>query len=122
AARSGERRDGAVAAALVVRGRAPLPGRGKSLEAGQIVVEAQVEIDTLHLAVADQVGVRLELVGDGQPHRVADGLVAVLGAEPLRMAGRLLAEVAIPARERPAADDRRRDQGEFAHGCSWSWG
>src|SRR2546430_12895670 len=45
----------------------------RSFQAGQVLIEAQVEIDPAHLAVGDAVEAGTQLVVDRQPHRVADG-------------------------------------------------
>ena len=50
-----EGRHAAVAVALVVGRRAPVAGAADRLEAAQVLVEAQVEIDPLHLAVGDPI-------------------------------------------------------------------
>ncbi len=83
-----------------------------------MVVEAEVEIDALHLAVADEVGAGAELIVEGEAHGVAYGLVAVVGAEQLRLSPHVVAELGVPAGERPTADDGGRDQGERRHAGS----
>ena len=67
-------------AALIVSWRAPDASRRKRHETFQVVVEAEVEIDALHLAVGDEVGAGAELVIEGEAHRVAQGLLTVVGA------------------------------------------
>ena len=70
--RGRERCDAPIAVALIVGRRAPEAATRQRLEAAEVVVEAQVEIDPLHLAVGDPVEPGAELVVDGQPNGVAD--------------------------------------------------
>src|SRR5207247_191051 len=93
-------------------GRAPATSWWKGTQALEIVVEPQVEVDALHLAVGEEVGPGPELVVDGKADGIANGFLAVVGAEQLRLAGGLVTEPGVPARERPAADHRRREQRE----------
>src|SRR5260370_328500 len=81
--------------------------RQQRLHATQPVVKAQVEVDALHLTVADQLSAGTQLVVDRQAHRVAHRLVAVVAAELLGVLGHVLAELRIPAGEGPTADHRR---------------
>ena len=118
AVRGGQRGDAEVAAALVVGRRAPAAAGRQRLEAAQVVVEAEVEIDALHLAVGDEVGAGAELIVHGQAHGVAHGLLAVVGAEQVGLAGGVVAELGVPAGEGPAADDGRGEQRERRHGGS----
>src|SRR5207253_2212626 len=77
--------------ALVMSRRSPASALRQRLNAGQAVVEAKIEIDTLHLAVGDKVGAGMQLVVDRQAHRVADGFSAVVGPIELGVPGRVLA-------------------------------
>ena len=63
----------------------PIGGPRERLEPVEILVEAQVEIDALHLAVGDPVEARAELVVDRQADGVADGLLAIGRAESVRL-------------------------------------
>ena len=63
----------------------PSPRPGKRLEAVQVFVEAQVEVDPLHLAVGDPVQPGEELVVHRQPNGIADGLAPVGRTEPIRL-------------------------------------
>ena len=113
--RCSERCDTAVAAALIVRRRTPVSRLRQRLDAGEIIVKAEVEIDALHLAVGDEVGAGAELVVHGQAHRVAQRLLAVVRAKHLGMSGDILAEFGIPAGKRPAADHGRGKERESCH-------
>jgi len=110
-----KRTDAAIAAALIVGRRTPAPPRRQRLDAAEKIVKAEIEIDALHLAVGDEVGPRAELIVHRQAHRVAQRLFAVIGTEQLRVTGRVVTEFGIPAGERPAADDRRRENREVRH-------
>ena len=85
------------------------------LDSGEAVVETQIEIDTLHLAVGDDVGPGPQLVVHGQTDGIAQCLVAVARAEQVRLPADVFAEFRKPAGVGPAADDGRGDQGEFGH-------
>ncbi len=82
----GERRDAAIAVALIVGRRTPAADARDRLEPCEIFVEPQVEIDALHFAVGDPVEAGAELVVDRQADGVADGLVAIGRAESARAA------------------------------------
>src|SRR5438874_4049580 len=97
-------------AALIVSGRAPAAGLRKGTQSLKIVVEAKVEVDALHLPIGDDVNAGPQLVIDGEADGIADGLRAVVRAEQFRLARGIVAELGVPARERPAADDGRREQ------------
>ena len=71
-----QRRDAAVAAALVVGRAAPAAGLRQRLEPVEVVVEAEVEIDALHLAVGDEVGPGPELVVDYKTTEPSSGSAA----------------------------------------------
>ena len=101
--------------ALVVRGRSPAPTLRQRSNPGKSIVEAEIEIDTLHLTVGDQVGPGLELVVNRQPHGITNRFLAVVGSKLLRAAGDIVAELGVPSGERPAADDGRGYQGKRRH-------
>ncbi len=115
AVRGDQRAGAAVAAALVVGRRPPAARRRQRFQAAEVVVKAEVEIDALHLAVGDEVGAGAQLVIDGQSHRVAQSLLAVVGAEQLGVARGVVAEFRVPAGEGPAADDGRGERRERGH-------
>ena len=102
-------RDAAIAVALVVGGRAPVAGAADRLEAAQVLVEAQVEIDPLHLAVGDPVEPGADLVVDGQPDRVAHRLLAIHRAEQVGMRLHVGDELLVPARETTSSRSRWRE-------------
>src|SRR5262249_1306795 len=79
-------------------------------------VEAEVEIDAVHLAVGDEVRAGAELVVHGQAHRVEQRFLAVIGAEQLGMADNVFAKLGVPAGECPAADHRGRQERKRGHG------
>ncbi len=93
-----------------MRRRTQSPGPRQRLEPPQVFVEAQVEIDALHLAVGDPIEAGPQLVVDGQPHGVANGLVAIGRAEELGMRLHVGDELLEPAGKRPAPDHRGGDQ------------
>jgi len=82
------------------------------LNAAEAIVEAQVEINALHLAVGDQVGAGAKLIVHRQTHGIANGFSAILEIELVGMLRHVGAEFRIPAGERPAADDSRGEKGE----------
>ena len=104
-----EVRHAPVLAALVVRGGSESPGARNWLETFQIIIKSQVEIDAAHLAVGDAVEPCAELVVDREPYGVSQGFLAVGRPEAIGVRGHLADEVFVPARERPTADHRTRE-------------
>ena len=101
--------DRSVAVALIVRRSAPATLARDRLQPAQILVEAQVEIDALHLAVGDPVEPGAELVVDRQADGVAHGLVAIRRPEQLGVLFHVGDELLVPAGKRPASDHRGGD-------------
>ena len=101
-----------VAAALVVRGRAPAAARlVLQLDPLEERVEREVEVEARLLAVGDHVEAGAHLVADRGRDGVARRLLEVVGPEVVDV----LRHELEPARERVAADDRRAD-GLVRHG------
>ena len=92
----------------------PAAGARYRLDAAEVFVEPQVEIDALHLAVGDAVEARAELIVDGQPHGIAHGLIAIGRPEQVGMFFDVGGEFLEPAGERPASDHGGRND-EIGH-------
>src|SRR5438128_2334779 len=71
----------------------------------EVVVEAEVEVHPLHLAIGDEVCPGPQLVVDGEADSVADHLGAIIRAVQFGMASDVLAELGVPAGEGPRPDD-----------------
>ena len=83
-ARCPELADSPVLVALIVGGCAPAPRPRQRLEPFDVLIEPQVEVDSLHLAVGDPVEARAQLIVDRQTDSVPHGLIAICRAELLR--------------------------------------
>ena len=84
---------------LVVRRGTPVAGTTNWLQAAQVLVEAEVEIDPLHLAIGDAIEPRPQLVVNGQPDGVANRLLPIDRAEKVGMRAHIADEFFIPARK-----------------------
>src|SRR5262249_42988259 len=80
-----------------------------------MVVEAQVEIDALHLAVSQNVHARSQLILDGEADRVAQSLLQISRAVQPRLRRGIRAQFGVPAGKGPAADNGCRQQGCGTH-------
>ena len=89
--RRAELTNNGVFAALVVRGRAPKPRRGRlRLDPFQVTIEGQVKVEPGLFTVGDDIGPGFKLVMDGGNHRVIDHFGDVVATELIKMsAGKL---------------------------------
>src|SRR5271166_1722351 len=78
---SRQRLQAAVPLTLVMRGGAPVADTTSWLEAAQVLVKAEVEIDPLRLAIGDSIEPCPQLVVNGQPHGVANRFLPIDRAE-----------------------------------------
>jgi hypothetical protein len=88
-----------VAAPLIMSGGAPAPALRQAFNAAEPIIKTQVEIDTLHLPVRDEVGACPKLIIDRQTNRVPDGLVPILLPKKFRLVSHVVTELGVPARE-----------------------
>ena len=94
-------------AALVVCRRAETPGRCLlDLDAVEVAVEREVEVEARLLAVGDHVEARGDLVVHGADNCVLGQLVEIVAAELVEMGGCELE----PPRQRVAPDHRRPER------------
>jgi len=82
-----------------MRGGAPVAYTTNWLEAAQVRVKAEVEIDPLHLAIGDSIEPCPRLVVNGQPHGVANRFLPIDRVEKVGMRAHIADELFIPARK-----------------------
>ena len=82
-----------------MRGGAPVADTTSWLEAAQVLVKAEVEIDPLRLAIGNSIEPCPQLVVNGQPHGIANRFLPIDRAEKVGMRAHIADELFIPARK-----------------------